>query len=52
MRIMTRMGDIAWKELGDSDNFNRGLHSKEQLDRDRRAEGLHRTEDEVPHERR
>jgi len=26
MRIMTRMGGVAWRELGDSDHFNRGLH--------------------------
>ncbi len=26
MRIMTRMGDAAWQQLGDSDEFNRGLH--------------------------
>src|SRR6266404_6205680 len=26
MRIMTRMGNIAYQQLGDSDDFNRGLH--------------------------
>ncbi len=26
MRIMTRMGDIAYRQLGNSDDFNRGLH--------------------------
>jgi phosphoenolpyruvate carboxykinase (GTP) len=26
MRIMTRMGRVALEQLGDSDNFNRGLH--------------------------
>ena len=26
MRIMTRMGDVAWKQLGESNAFNRGLH--------------------------
>jgi phosphoenolpyruvate carboxykinase (GTP) len=26
MRIMTRMGQIAYKELGNSESFNRGLH--------------------------
>ena len=26
MRIMTRMGEVAYKHLGDSDDFNRGLH--------------------------
>ena len=27
MRIMTRMGKVAWEHLGDSDEFNRGTHS-------------------------
>jgi len=27
MRIMTRMGNVAWDHLGDSDEFNRGTHS-------------------------
>ncbi|MCC6424170.1 MAG: phosphoenolpyruvate carboxykinase (GTP) [Phycisphaerales bacterium] len=27
MSIMTRMGDVAWKQLGDSDEFTRCLHS-------------------------
>ena len=27
MGIMTRMGDIALKQLGDGDDFNRGIHS-------------------------
>jgi phosphoenolpyruvate carboxykinase (GTP) len=26
MRIMTRMGTVAWDHLGNSDDFNRGLH--------------------------
>jgi phosphoenolpyruvate carboxykinase (GTP) len=26
MRIMTRMGDVAWRQLGDGNDFNRGLH--------------------------
>ena len=26
MRIMTRMGDVAWRQLGESNEFNRGLH--------------------------
>lgn len=26
MRIMTRMGKVAWEHLGDSNEFNRGLH--------------------------
>ncbi len=36
MRIMARMGQVAWDELGDSNDFNRGLHSKADLNRDRR----------------
>jgi phosphoenolpyruvate carboxykinase (GTP) len=32
MRIMTRMGDIARHELGDSADFNRGLHCLLDLD--------------------
>ena len=32
MRIMTRMGQIALDELGDSDDFTRCLHSKHELD--------------------
>ncbi len=36
MRIMTRMGDIAWKQLGDSEEFVKGLHSKAQIDADKR----------------
>jgi phosphoenolpyruvate carboxykinase (GTP) len=27
MRIMTRMGKVAWNHLGDSSNFNRGIHA-------------------------
>jgi phosphoenolpyruvate carboxykinase (GTP) len=27
MRVMTRMGEQTWQQLGDSDDFNRGLHS-------------------------
>ena len=27
MRIMTRMGNVAWKHLGESGDFNRGIHS-------------------------
>ncbi|MEO8205402.1 MAG: phosphoenolpyruvate carboxykinase (GTP) [Chthoniobacterales bacterium] len=27
MRIMTRMGEVAYKELGDNNAFNRGVHS-------------------------
>ena len=26
MRIMARMGRVAWEQLGDGDDFNRGLH--------------------------
>ncbi|HHX36412.1 MAG TPA: phosphoenolpyruvate carboxykinase (GTP), partial [Clostridiaceae bacterium] len=36
MRIMTRMGDIAWKQLGESDEFVKGLHSKADVDQDKR----------------
>jgi phosphoenolpyruvate carboxykinase (GTP) len=36
MRIMTRMGSVALDQLGDSDNFTRGLHSKADLNIDRR----------------
>ena len=36
MRIMTRMGDIAWKQLGESNAFNRGLHCTLDLNPDRR----------------
>jgi phosphoenolpyruvate carboxykinase (GTP) len=36
MRIMTRMGAAALDALGDSDDFNRGLHSTLDLDPSRR----------------
>jgi phosphoenolpyruvate carboxykinase (GTP) len=36
MRIMTRMGDIAYEQLGDSDDFNRGLHTMLDLNPERR----------------
>ncbi len=36
MRIMTRMGQVAMDELGDSNDFTRCLHSKHELDIDRR----------------
>ena len=36
MRIMTRMGKIALDHLGDSDDFTRCLHSKADLDMERR----------------
>jgi phosphoenolpyruvate carboxykinase (GTP) len=36
MGIMTRMGDVAWKQLGGSDEFTRGLHSIGDLNPDRR----------------
>jgi len=36
MRIMTRMGRAALDLLGDSEDFNRGLHSTLDLDPDRR----------------
>ncbi|HTB84017.1 MAG TPA: hypothetical protein VK742_10215, partial [Candidatus Sulfotelmatobacter sp.] len=36
MRIMARMGEAAWKQLGDSDDFNRGLHCMLDLNPERR----------------
>jgi len=36
MRIMTRMGEIAYQQLGQGDNFNRGLHCMLDLHPDRR----------------
>ncbi len=36
MRIMTRMGKVAVNELGNSADFTRGLHSKADLNLDRR----------------
>jgi phosphoenolpyruvate carboxykinase (GTP) len=36
MRIMTRMGDIAWKELGEHGVFTKCLHGKADLDINRR----------------
>jgi phosphoenolpyruvate carboxykinase (GTP) len=36
MGIMTRMGDIAWRELGESDEFTRCLHSIGDVNPDRR----------------
>ncbi|NIA07600.1 MAG: phosphoenolpyruvate carboxykinase (GTP) [Actinobacteria bacterium] len=36
MRIMTRMGQVAWNELGDSSDFTRCLHSKADLNMERR----------------
>ena len=36
MRIMTRMGQAAWRSLGSSDDFTRCLHSKAELDPKRR----------------
>jgi phosphoenolpyruvate carboxykinase (GTP) len=36
MRLMTRMGQIALDHLGDSDDFTRCLHSKADLDIERR----------------
>ena len=37
MRIMTRMGEVAWRQLGESAEFNRGLHAMLDLDPDRRV---------------
>jgi phosphoenolpyruvate carboxykinase (GTP) len=36
MRIMTRMGQVAMDELGSSDDFTRCLHSKHELDIEKR----------------
>jgi len=36
MRAMTRMGNVALDQLGDSSDFTRGLHSKADLRTDRR----------------
>ena len=36
MGLMTRMGEVAWKELGDSDDFTRCLHSIGDLNPERR----------------
>ena len=36
MRIMTRMGDVAWKQLGSSNDFTRCMHGKADLNIDRR----------------
>lgn len=36
MRIMTRMGKIAMQQLGDSGDFVKGLHSKGELDPEKR----------------
>ncbi|HUE37076.1 MAG TPA: phosphoenolpyruvate carboxykinase (GTP) [Candidatus Acidoferrum sp.] len=36
MRIMTRMGNIAYQQLGDSDDFNRGLHCMLDVNPERR----------------
>ena len=36
MRIMTRMGQIAWDQLGESTDFNRGLHCTLDTDPERR----------------
>jgi phosphoenolpyruvate carboxykinase (GTP) len=36
MGIMTRIGEVAWRQLGDSDDFNRGLHAMLDVHPDRR----------------
>ncbi|MCL5099398.1 MAG: phosphoenolpyruvate carboxykinase (GTP), partial [Candidatus Omnitrophica bacterium] len=36
MRIMTRMGQVAYQQLGDSKDFNRGLHAMLDVHPDRR----------------
>ncbi len=36
MRIMTRMGIVAWQQLGDGEDFNRGLHCMLDVNPERR----------------
>jgi phosphoenolpyruvate carboxykinase (GTP) len=36
MRVMTRMGRVAWEHLGDSNDFNRGLHCMLDMNPERR----------------
>ncbi len=36
MRIMTRMGDVAWRHLGNGTDFNRGLHAMLDVNPERR----------------
>src|SRR5580658_9288904 len=36
MRIMTRMGQVAYQQLGESDDFNRGLHCMLDVNPERR----------------
>ncbi|HEY0548042.1 MAG TPA: phosphoenolpyruvate carboxykinase (GTP), partial [Verrucomicrobiae bacterium] len=36
MRVMTRMGRVAWEHLGDSNDFNRGLHCMLDVNPERR----------------
>ena len=36
MGTMTRMGEVAWRQLGDSDDFNRGLHCMLDVNPERR----------------
>jgi phosphoenolpyruvate carboxykinase (GTP) len=36
MRIMARMGNLAWQQLGDGDDFNRGLHCMLDINPERR----------------
>ena len=36
MGLMTRMGAVALKQLGDSNDFTRGLHARAELDANRR----------------
>jgi len=36
MRVMTRMGRLAWEHLGEGDDFNRGLHCTLDVHPDRR----------------
>ena len=36
MRTMTRMGRVAWEQLGEGEDFNRGLHTMLDVNPDRR----------------
>ena len=36
MRVMTRMGRVAWEHLGDGEDFNRGLHCMLDVNPERR----------------
>ncbi|GDY13612.1 phosphoenolpyruvate carboxykinase [GTP] [Planctomycetota bacterium] len=36
MRVMTRMGAVAWRELGETGTFNKGLHGMGTIDPEKR----------------